>query len=153
MKKENGFTVLEIIIVVAVISLISFVSAPLGIQFYNSQTIVGIQGQLNDSLTRARSQAIVQKDDSSYGICLINVPATTTSYILYKGTTCATRTVSADENYPLIAGVNISFPNIVTDINFAKHTGTPSATGTISIVWNDLTKTLSLDNLGTIVQN
>jgi prepilin-type N-terminal cleavage/methylation domain-containing protein len=149
---RGGFTILELIIVVAVIALISFVSAPLGLQFYNSQMIDGVQSQLGDSLTRARSRSIVQEGDSQYGVCLVNVPATTTSYILYQGTSCPGTLGGFDEVYPLINGVAVTFPASVTDINFAKHTGTPSATGTISINWNSLTRTITVDDFGTITE-
>ncbi len=157
---RSGFTLIEMIIVIAVISVVSLVTAPLGIQFYNSQTITGMQGQLGDSLTRARSQAVTQKNDSAYGLCLNNVfwstGTTTASYALYAGTTgtaCSSHNTLADDQYQLLAGTYITFPTPMNEIGFAKHTGTPTATGTISIVWNGLTKTLTLDNLGTVVEN
>ncbi len=157
---RSGFTIIEMIIVIAVISVVSLVTAPLGIQFYNSQTITGIQGQLGDSLTRARSQSATQKNDSAYGLCLNNVfgsnGTTTSSYTLYAGNdgaACSSHNTVADDQYQLLSGTYITFPTSTNEIGFAKHTGTPTATGTISIVWNGLTKTLTLDNLGTVVEN
>jgi prepilin-type N-terminal cleavage/methylation domain-containing protein len=153
---RSGFTIIEILIVIAVIATVSLVTAPLGLQFYNSQTLVGIQGQLGDTLTRARSQSVVQKNDSAYGVCLNNSGSSTLSYTLYQGASgsaCSTHNTINDENYLLLSGTAMTFPASATEINFAKHTGTPTATGTISIVWNGLTKTITVDSLGTIIEN
>ena len=155
---NRAFTIIEIIIVLAVISVVSLVTAPLGVQFFNSQTITGYQAQLGDALTRARSQSIVQKDDSQYGVCLISTggASTTASYTLYQGaagTECSAHNGAADELYPVLGDMTITFPASSTEINFAKHTGTPTATGTISMTWNNYTKTLTIDNFGSIVEN
>ncbi|MEI6396900.1 MAG: prepilin-type N-terminal cleavage/methylation domain-containing protein [Candidatus Taylorbacteria bacterium] len=154
----KGFTIIEMIIVLAVISVVSMVTAPLGLQFFNGQTIAGMQGQLGDTFTRARSQSIAQKDDSSYGVCLNTTASSTTSYVLYTGgvgSACSSHNTATDELYAVQAGTLITFPGSTTipEINFAKHTGTPTATGTISVVWNGFTKTLTIDSLGTIVEN
>lgn len=155
----RAFTIIEIVIVVAVISVVSLVSAPLGIQFFYSQTLVGAQSQLGDALTRARSQSIVQKNDAQYGVCLIptgDESGSIASYTLYQGaagTDCASHTAGVDEPYPALDGMIITFPGSATEINFAKHSGLPSATGTISLTWNGLTKTLTIDSQGTIVEN
>ena len=153
---KNGFTILEIIIVIAMISLVATVTAPLGIQFYNSQTLNSVESQIGDSLTRARSQSMVQKNDSQFGMCLNTAGGFTTSFVLYQGiagSACSTHTTINDEQYPILGNTTVTFPGGVTEINFAKHTGLPSATGTISVAWNGLTKTLTIDSLGTVVEN
>ena len=149
---SRGFTLLELIIVLAVVALLSFTTAPLGLQFYYSQNINGIRSTLGDTLARARSMSLVQQNDTSYGVALINVPATTTAYVLYQGPTYATRVASADLVTYLVSGVSLTFPGTVTEINFGKHTGTPTATGTISVSWNGLTRNLSIDNFGYLVE-
>jgi prepilin-type N-terminal cleavage/methylation domain-containing protein len=154
----GGFTMVEILLVIAMVSLISFVTAPLGIQFYNSQNIDGMQGQLGDILTKARSQAIVQKGDLQYGIYLQHgfTPegvSTTPSFTLYAGPSYALRDTTRDESYLNLADTLITLPTSTTmEINFAKHTGTPSATGTISIYWNGLERNILLDDMGTVLE-
>ena len=157
-SKTKGFTIIEMIIVLAVISVVSLVTAPLGLQFFNSQTIDGMQSQLGDTLTRTRSQSVAQKNDSQYGVCLNTSGSSTVSYVLYTGAAgspCSSHNATTDEKYALQSGTVVTFPGSSTtpEINFAKHTGLPSATGTISVVWNKLTRTLTIDSLGTIVEN
>lgn len=161
LERNRGFTILEMIIVVAIIAVVSLVTAPLGIQFYNTQLVNSLEGQLGDTLTRARSQSVVQKGDSQYGVCLNSSSGYTPSFVLYQGATgtpCASHNTSYDENYPILSSALLTFPSStpptgIPEINFSKHTGTPSATGTITIVWNGITKTMTVDNLGTVVEN
>jgi|GEM_PF-878054 len=150
-----GFTLIEVVIVLAVITVVSLITAPLGIQFYDGQTITGAQGRLGDALTRARSQSVVQENDIQYGVCLIGSGNSTSTYVLYAGaagSACVTHNNPTDELSTVNDGTVITFPGSATEINFAKHTGIPSATGTISIVWNGYTRTLTVDSLGTIVE-
>ena len=153
---QKGFTILEMIMVVAIIALISIVSAPLGLQFSNGQTINGIQGQIGDSLTRARSQAVAQKNDSQFGVCVNITSGFTTSFVLYQGASgpaCSTHNTPYDETYQVLSNTTITFPGSAAEINFAKHTGTPSVTGTTTISWNGLTRTVTVDSLGSVVEN
>ena len=153
---RRGFTILEVIIVLAVIMVVSLVTAPLGLQFYNGQTIVGIQGQIGDTLTRARSQSVVQKGDDQYGICLNTNGIYTQTFVLYKGAAgaaCSSHNTSYDESYQVLGNTIIYLPASSTEISFAKHTGKPTATGTVSIIWNGLMRTLTVDSFGTVVEN
>ena len=159
--KIAGFTLIEMLIVIVIISVVSLVTAPLGIQFYNDQTIIGMQGGLGDTFTRARSQSVVQKNDNNYGVCILNSGSSTIQYVLYTGVAgipCSGHNAPTDEVYPLLTNTLITLPLVApytsstTEINFAKHTGTPTATGTITIAWNGFVKTLTIDSLGSIVE-
>ena len=154
--QKGGFTLLELVLVVAVISALALITAPIGLRFYNSQTVAAIQARLGDALDRARSQSMVQKDDSQYGVCIINTGEFTSSYVLYTGapgSDCATHTNPSDEAYQVFGNALITFPASITEIGFAKHTGIPTATGTISVLWNNITKTLTVDSFGNVVAN
>jgi prepilin-type N-terminal cleavage/methylation domain-containing protein len=153
---KNGFTIIEVVIVLAVIAVVSIVSLPMGIQFFNGQNIESIQSQFADTLNRARSQSMSQKGDAQYGVCIINSAPYTSSYVLFMGTYSACSTLAlAGENevYPLLDGIQIEYPDpLIDNISFAKHTGLPSATGTIAISWNGIQRTISIDSFGTIVE-
>ena len=154
-RTKNGFTIIEIVIVLAVIAMVSIVSLPMGIQFFNGQNIESVQSQLADTLNRARSQSMAQKGDAQYGVCIINSTPYTSSYVLFKGTYTACSSMSANgenEVYPLLDGILIEFPLAVDNISFAKHTGVPSWNGSSTIYWNGLQRTISVDTFGTIVE-
>ena len=136
------------IIVVAVISVVGILSAPAGIQFYRTQTINGIQTQLADTLQRARSQSVAQKNDSQFGIYLSSSVAS--QYVLYQGASYATRDATLDEPYQILPSTTIVFPGSNTEIDFTKHTGMPSATGTITITRDSLTRTIVIDTYGNV---
>ena len=57
-----------------------------------------------------------------------------------------------NEVYPLLDGILIEFPLTVDNISFAKHTGTPSWTGSSTIYWNGIQRSISVDSFGTIVE-
>ncbi len=149
MIRRAGFTLIEIIIVVAIIALASVATAPLGINFYQSQNITGIQSGLVEVLGRARSQSATQLNDSQYSLYMAT--STSLSYTLFKGSDWATHVTTLDEPYQVPSGTTITFPGASTYIRFAKHTGLPTvATGTIRISRDGLVRTITLDDFGNV---
>lgn len=164
---RNGFTIMEVIIVVAIIAFVGILSAPFGIQFYNNQMINSVQSSFVDTLNRARSQSAFQKGDLYYGIYINNIPATTTSFIFFgtadvdpMGDNFSSSDESIQDEYLALEGMTITLPGSEdassTEIIFSKHTGTPifnattSSSGTIYIRWNDLERQILINSFGMI---
>lgn len=149
---KHGFTLLELIMVVAIVAVIAFVTTPLTIQFYQTQTLNGVQNQLLEVLGRARNKSVAQLNDSAFGVYL--AASTSLTYTLFQGSTYATRTSLLDEFYDVPPSTTIVFPGNATTILFTKHTGIPvnesggSATGTIVITRGGTTKTITVDEFG-----
>ncbi len=127
----RGFTIIELLLVIATLALLSFLSVPVSLNFYRSQLVATSQNELLDALTRAQYNAKLQKADSRYGVYI-----DTNSFILYKGSVYG-EDPSYDEVYiqPDVLSFSTSGSTAIqtNDINFLKLTGLTSATGTITI--------------------
>ena len=68
MKLKFGFTMIEVLLVVAIGAGIFALSAPYSLNFYHTQLINDTQSNIIDALQRARHYAILQKNDSDFGV-------------------------------------------------------------------------------------
>ena len=144
-NKTKAFTLLEILLVIALAIGIFAISAPLGLRMYRTQLVEDTTSNIIDALERARHYAILQKYDSSFGVTLSEV---SDSYVLFAGPDYANRDQTKDEVYPVISQITFSG---LTDIVFASLTGTSSTTGTIIISYgDDIVREILIDNSGLI---
>ncbi len=153
-RLSKGFTLLEMILVVAIISIVALVSVPLGLNFYEIQMLSSVQTQLAEVLSRARSQSVALYNDDSYGVYM----ASTTSgqYVLFRGSTWVDRSATYDEPYDLPPETTVVFPATTTAIRFTKRSGLPfnaegsNASGTIRIYRGALMRAVMLDDFGNV---
>ncbi len=127
MKKiyRYGFSIIEILIVLAIVGLLAAVAQP-GYQLLRAQlnsrdmaiTFVQI-------LRRSQTLAIAGSGDSNWGVYIAS-----SSLVLYKGSSYATRTSSFDEVYPTIASFSVQGQQ---ELNFTKQTGLPNTSGTTTL--------------------
>jgi type II secretory pathway pseudopilin PulG len=146
MFKNKGFTMIEILLVVGIAVSIFFLSAPFGLNFYRTQVVEETQDNINTALQRARHNAILQKNDSSFGV---KFNTTLGSYTIFQGISFAERVTDQDEIFYLPAGITLEVPD-GEEIVFSKLTGTPnsSGVGSISINLNGVIKTITVDENG-----
>ncbi|MEI6191018.1 MAG: prepilin-type N-terminal cleavage/methylation domain-containing protein [bacterium] len=144
MKFKRGFSLLELLLVIAIAAGIFAFSAPFGMNFYRTQLLGDVQSNLIDALQRARHNAVLQKNDSNFGVHIESG-----SYTLFQtpDLTYDNRASTTDEVFPVINSITFSGP---TDIIFSKLTGAPSATGTIAITYNGIVKGVTVDSSGGI---
>ena len=148
MFKNKGFSLIELLLVVAVAAGIFVFSAPFGMNFYRTQLLGDVQSNLIDALQRARHNAVLQKNDSNFGV---HISMASSSYTIFQtADTYANRVSAQDEVFPLINNITFSGP---TDIIFSKLTGAPNATGTVSMAYDILTKGITVDSSGGISKN
>jgi len=164
---KKGFTLMEVIIVLAIVAFVGLLSAPFGIQFYNNQLISSMQSSFSDVLNGARNQSMLQRGDMAYGIYINNIPATTTSFIFFginsvnpTGDNYPGSEESTHVDYPVLEGMTITLPDSEeassTEIIFTKRTGVPifnattTSEGTIYIRWNGLERQILINSFGMI---
>ena len=124
MKNGEGFTFIELIIVIALIFLFSGLIFPINYSVFKESTIRNQARNIENSLRKAQAVAIANRGDSSSGIKFFQ-----TSYALFEGESYSGRRKAMDMVFAL--PIAISFSG-VEEIVFEKTTGLPIFPGLIS---------------------
>ena len=126
---KNGFSLIEILVVIAIISILASISTVALRSFYTSATLRSGTSEVFGALTNARSSTISAENDSVYGV--------------HISSTTVTRFEGATYTFGNLGNLVYTFEGSIAatssiienggDIIFSKLIGTPSATGTIYI--------------------
>jgi len=137
MITKRGFTFIELLIVIAIITVLLGLSVPVGINFYRKQQLDTVTNGIVQALRRAQLKAMSQAD-YSFGVYVDNGYAG--EYILFRGDSYG----ASDDQESFNVPSSFSFSGL-SEIVFSELKGIPSATG--SIVFT------SGNNIGTIYIN
>lgn len=138
----RAFTLIEILIIISIALIILALTIPMGVKFFQSQNLDETVNDILETLRRAQNQALTQKNDSSFGVKFLS-----DSYILFQGDSFDFRVQSEDEVFDLRSGINISG---IDEIVFAKSTGIPNVSGTMTLSSNNETKNININSQGRI---
>lgn len=141
-KKGEGFTLLELMLVVALGTVITALTVPVGIRFFQTQSLDESADTLLSNLRRAEAQAMFQKNDSAFGVKFLSG-----SYILFQGSSYASSTQSEVESFSLPSGITMSG---IDEVVFAKLTGVPNATGTLTMTSGGGSRALNINAQGKV---
>ena len=144
MKFKTGFTLIETLLVVGIGVVIFAFSAPYSLNFYRTQLVEEARSNIISALQQAKHNAVLQKNDSSFGVALNQVA---NSYVSFQGESYAERVTAQDDIYSVVSGITFSG---LDEVVFAKLIGTPSATGTISISYGSTTKSILVEDFGVV---
>ena len=141
---EAGFTFIEVILVVGILSLIAAVTTPLFARFLAKNHIETTTTTVVGFLRKAQENAMDGKNDATWGVCI------TGSTLRFYSNTCAAPNVKNDFTIP--SPVTITG---LTDTTFSKGRGEPSAPVPVSItISSDFgSKTITLNAAGGIEVN
>lgn len=116
-NKTIGFTLMEVLIVVVLMTLFLLLTIPFGIEFYREQVIEEQTSSLTNNLKIAQSHALSGKNDSSWGIKFF-----TDYYILFMGEDYddPERDTTYDREFSLSSGIEIEG---ISEVVFEKGTG------------------------------
>lgn len=141
-NKQTGFTLLELLLVVAMIGLIAMFSVSLGSGFIWRTDLSSAQSSLVASLRRAQVLARSQADDIDWGVHIENNQLT-----IFQGNNFPSRNVSQDEEYNL-GSVVVSAP---TEVIYHKFSGAPYENSyTISLASNGEISVININSEGMI---
>ena len=140
----KGFTLIELLLVIGGIAIISALTIPVGVNFYRTQVLDETAGDILGALRRAQSQAVFQKNDSEFGVRFLS-----DSYVLFEGNSYG-EVPSQDETFNLVGGITTSG---IVEVTFAKLTGIPSATGTLTITSANDSQGININAQGKIEKN
>ncbi|MEK7607276.1 MAG: type II secretion system protein [Patescibacteria group bacterium] len=123
-----GFTLLEVLLSVAILSLLAGIGAPIFQSFQTRNALDITATEIAQNIRRAQALSRASEGDTTWGAFIQNGQVT-----LFKGASFATRDTDYDETIDLSSSIT---PSGVSEIVFSKLTGLPSATGTITLTSN-----------------
>lgn len=142
LTNEQGFTLLELLLSVAIISLLAGLSLPV-YRTLLSKNDLDIATQVSaNSLRRAEVLSQSTDGDITWG-----VKAQSGSIVIFKGASYATRDTTFDETFNV--PTNITFGGM-TEILFAKFTGLPQTTGTLSLSSETDSRAVTINSKGMV---
>lgn len=140
---HRGFTLLEVMLSVAILTLITGLSLPVYETFMRRNDLDLTAQQLAASLRRAGTYARGVNRDSAW-----SVEVQPTVVTLFQGTNFATRNQAFDEKFAMPASVAISGLN---EVQFAKLSAAPNTTGSITLTSStNATRTITINAKGMV---
>lgn len=140
-KFSRGFTVLEILIAIAILGLLLATILPSFMSFRRSSTLNANTMNLMTLINRARILAVSSKNDDQYGIHLESNKA-----VLYEGLTY-TAGATTNETYTFDSGVTLSSISINgggSEVLFAKVTGATTQNATTTLLLSGTTSSSTI---------
>ncbi len=137
---------MELLLVIAIASVIFAFSAPFALNFYRTQLINDVQSNIVNALERARHNAVLQKNDSNFGVHMV-----AGSYTIFQtpDLTYDQRISELDEIFPIVDGITFTGEmNIV----FSKLTGQTATTSTTTVVYESLARQIVIESSGSIIK-
>ena len=139
---DPGFTLLEMMLCLAIIAVAAGLSVPVYMRFQQAQNLDGTAEQIVDDLRRAAQYSRDGYFDATWG-----VHTNTGSVTLFRGSSFASRNAAYDETKALPGSVDISG---ISDVTFSKIDAQPSTTGAIIVSTAGNTKTIGVHSYGMV---
>jgi prepilin-type N-terminal cleavage/methylation domain-containing protein len=114
-KLKNGFTLIELIIVVALIIMFSALTLPVGFNFYQKSTLKDQAKTLENSLRMAQAMAMSGRGESNAGVIIEEG-----QYTVFEGDSYEDRPANITIPFPI--ALSATGP---TEVVFEKITGLP----------------------------
>ncbi len=141
----RSFTLIEVLLVAAIIVALALLTLPIGIRFYKTQQLDTTTDGIIQALRRAQLKAMSQTNDN-FGIYLGS--GQTGQYSLFKGDSYEART--DEEIFEIINSISFSG---VSEVVFSKLQGLPTLTGSgddIILTADSETRTININEIGRI---
>lgn len=140
--KKTGFTLLEIILVVAMLAISSGIVAPIYYSAKNNDDLINSRDSLISSLRRAQLLSMAVKNDQPWSLKIDDQ-----NIIVFKGDDFLNRNQDYDELVSLNRNINISG---IDEIVFSKLKGRPNVNGDFLLSSNNRQIIISVNQLGIV---
>lgn len=143
-KPAKGFTLVELLLVIALMAMVAGFSTPFYARFLTQNSVSTVRDQLTSHLRRAQMNAMMGKNDGPWGVTFVSP-----KLILFQGASYATRITALDESFIVNPSISISGLN---ELIYTKTTGLPNTSTSIVISGTGSVKTISVSNQGVVQQ-
>lgn len=140
MDPRRGFSLIELLVALAVLAIILALSTGLSFPYYRRQQLLTATSVAVSELRQAQAEAESQLDDASHG-----VKAQTTGMVRFTGSSYAGRTTSKDKTSLFSFPVSVSG---TTEFVFTKGGVTPTAAGTLTLTLDDQAADIAVSSYG-----
>ena len=160
-KSSQGFTLIELVLVVAIFAILAFTVAPYLSDSLDRRDIDLMTSQMTDALHEAQATVMSGKDNSRFGVHFES-----TKFVFFEGSTYsaadANNVVHTFSGRVSISAISLSPGGSCTvavgvgncDVHFRNHYGSPVETGSVTVINNaGQTKTVSINAIGVIAIN
>ncbi len=150
---KTGITIIELLIVLAVLGLIFLTVIPQFSKLKEDEVLQSSVGDILSSISKAQSETLASASSSNYGVHFQSG-----EIVIFKGTAYS----SGNSNNETI---NISSPASISNVTFGgvsstsgdmyfnKHYGTPSTTGTVTVSTASFSKVITISATGVASSN
>ncbi len=141
-ESKFGFTLLEVLLAVAILALITGIGLPIFRSWQVSNDLDVAATITVQSLRRAQFLSQAVDSDQSWGVRI--EPG---QVIIFQGNSFATRNASKDESFNISGHITASG---LTEVVFSKFYGLPQSSGAIIFSSNNQTRTVTINSKGTV---
>lgn len=142
LNSKQGFTLLELLLSVAIIAILAGLSLPVYRTLLSKNDLDIATTTTAQSLRRAQMLSQAVDGDTTWGLKIQS-----SSIVIFKGASFASRDTTFDETFSMPSTIGVLG---TTEIVFAKMTGLPQSTGTVSLTSETDTKTVTINGKGTV---
>jgi len=145
-RKLPAFSLMEVLIVVSLISILAISSLPIYGNFFGSAQLNENSSILIQTVRQARELSLNRFYNINYGVKFLP-----DSYVLYTGSSYASRTSSSDQIFSLNSALSLSTTLTDNEVNFSRGIGMPSSNGTVLLHHGSLgDRTIIINSLGVV---
>lgn len=140
--KKRGFTLIELVLSVAVLSIILLISIPLTQRYVVRNDMEVLSNIIVQDLYRAQNLARAGENNGNWGVYLQGGSAT-----VFQGDSYASRNQAKDETYSFSSSITIAGQQ---EYVFAKFSGRLSVPGSTTLTINNDSRVISVGSNGVI---
>lgn len=141
MKKRAGFSLIELLLTISIVLVLGVLSSVFYSRFLNQNSVANVSDTFASQLRKAQVYAMAGKQNTNWGVKYSNLTNTITLFAVASN--------AFDEKNTVNGNIAIG---VFSQVIFAKATGMPDSTPTITISGGGNTKTVSVNSQGTVLR-
>lgn len=143
-KEQNGFSLMEMLLVAGILGIITVICVPIYASLENTNGLDVATNTLVQDLYQAQMLSRSETHSSPWGVAISAANQTIT---LYAGTSYTSRNSAYDTVFTF---PTTSTTSGLSEVDFSKFTGLPQSTGSITLKSGNTTNTVTINSFGMV---